>query len=129
VSVFVDTSAFLAILDADDAHQEQANALWVRLVEEEASIHTTNYVVVETIALLHHRFGVTAVRRFQEDLLPVVSVVWIDEATHVAAVGALVAGGRKGPSLVDCVSFDVISRLGIRSVLAYDRHFRERGFG
>jgi predicted nucleic acid-binding protein len=128
VSAFIDTSGFLALLDADDLHHPEAAPVWVRLIENQEPLHTTNYVLVESIALLHHRFGVTAVRRFQEELLPSVALTWVDEPTHAAAVRAVIAGGRKGPSLVDCVSFDVITRLGASTVLAYDRHFSERGF-
>jgi len=31
-------------------------------------------------------------------------------------------------SLVDCVSFEVMEQRGIRSALAYDRHFVQAGF-
>ena len=128
MAAFVDTSALLAILDSDDRHHAEASAAWSRLVEGNRPIHTTNYVVIETISLLHHRFGVEAVRLLVNDLLAVVTVHWVEEAAHAAGVSAVIAGGRTGPSLVDCVSFVVIGRLRLPSVLAFDRHFTERGF-
>jgi predicted nucleic acid-binding protein len=129
VTVFVDTSAFLAILDADDARHGSAADAWTRIVESEDSILTSNYVVLECIALLHSRFGTTAARRFVEDMTPAVEIAWVDRAVHDAAVAAALAGpGKGGPSLVDCVSFELIRRLGVEKVLAYDRHFRSRGY-
>ena len=61
MSVFVDTSALYAVLDADDGKHSPACAEWQRLLLN-SSLVTTNYVLVETTALLQHRLGVEAVR-------------------------------------------------------------------
>jgi uncharacterized protein len=128
VSVFVDTSAFLTILDADDPNNAFATEAWVQSVKGDETLITTNYVVVETISVLHRRHGLPAVRWFVDDILPVIHIDWVLQAAHDSAANALLAGSRNGPSLVDCASFEAIDRLGVTSVLAYDRHFDDRGF-
>ena len=45
-----------------------------------------------------------------------------------AAAGAVLAAGRKELSLVDCVSFQTMRELGVRSAFCFDKHFREQGF-
>lgn len=42
----------------------------------------------------------------------------------------MVFAGRRGLSLVDCVSFAVMPRAGLRQAFAFafDDHFAERGF-
>lgn len=125
---FVDTSAFLAVLDADDEKHDQARQLWADLVTQEAGLICTNYVLVETFALLQHRFGMEAVRAFQKDVLPVVNVAWVDEVAHRAGVSALLTAGRRQLSLVDCISFETMRRLGIETAFTLDRHFEEQGF-
>ena len=40
----------------------------------------------------------------------------------------MVFAGRRGLSLVDCVSFAVMARAGLRQAFAFDDHFSERGF-
>jgi predicted nucleic acid-binding protein len=57
MTIFVDTSAFLAVLDAADAHQPEAAEIWSRVVQEGHSLLTTSYVLVETLSLLHHQVG------------------------------------------------------------------------
>ena len=47
---------------------------------------------------------------------------------HAVAVSALLAADRRRLSLVDCCSFQIMRRLGIRQALAYDQHFAEHGF-
>ena len=43
-------------------------------------------------------------------------------------MAAVLSAGRRRLSLVDCVSFDVMTRLGIDVCFAFDAHFREQGF-
>ncbi|MCB2261971.1 MAG: hypothetical protein LGR52_03395 [Candidatus Thiosymbion ectosymbiont of Robbea hypermnestra] len=89
---------------------------------------TSNYVLVESFALIQARLGVDAVRAFNDAILPVVVCQWVTEEDHAAAVEAVLTSGRRGLSLVDCSSFRVMRRLGIHRAFAIDRHFREQGF-
>ena len=57
-----------------------------------------------------------------------VDTLWVTAADHSAALNALLAAGRRRLSLVDCVSFIVMRRLGIREYLGLDTHFLEQGF-
>ena len=128
MSTYVDTSAILAVLDADDPNHQPAKEAWSELVESGEPLVTSNYVVVETASVLHKRFGLSSVRLLQSDIVPVLDIEWIDEQLHDAAMGALLAGSRHGPTLVDCVGFEVIRKQAIQRVFAYDRHFQNRGF-
>jgi predicted nucleic acid-binding protein len=128
MTVFVDTSAFYALLDASDRHHQAAKQAWITLVREAADLACSNYVIAETTALLQNRLGMEAVRAFQEGILPVVRVEWVDDITHRTGVTALLTAGRRQLSLVDCVSFDLMRRLGIHRALAFDEHFAEQGF-
>ncbi len=129
MKVFLDTSAFFAVLDIDDANHQKASEQWATLVaSEDNALVTTNYVLVECLALIQHRLGQDAVRRFQEDMLGLINVHWIDPEAHRAAVSAFLAASRRKLSFVDCVSFDVMRYLGIRYAFAFDLHFSEQGF-
>jgi predicted nucleic acid-binding protein len=126
--VFCDTSALFAVLDRDnEAHAEAARS-WRALLASETQLFTTNYVVVEMAALLQHRLGLDAVRRFQLDMMPIVELEWIDQTAHDRAMQALLTANRRRLSLVDCASFDAMRRLGITTSFEFDQHFMEQGF-
>ena len=125
---YVDTSAFLAVLDAGDENHRQAREKWINLIVNEAIIVTSNYVLVETFALIQHRLGMEAVREFQDDIVPILTIEWVHETIHQGGVTGLLAAGRKRLSLVDCVSFALMRQLGIKAVFAFGKHFREQGF-
>ena len=126
--IFVDTSAFYALLDGDDAEHTRALKLWEGEPPGEGGLVTTNYVVLESMALLQSRLGMPAVRVFRDAILPLVRIEWIDEGVHAQAMSAFVAADRRGLSLVDLSSFETMRRMGIRSVFTFDRHFRQYGF-
>ncbi|HHT9124587.1 MAG TPA: type II toxin-antitoxin system VapC family toxin [Candidatus Brocadiia bacterium] len=128
MSVFVDTSALLAVLDADDRNHKSARETWKDLISRDELLVCTNYVLIETFALVQHRLGMSAVRTFQDDICPVLIVEWVDESTHRAGVTGVLTALRKNLSLVDCVSFVVMRRLGIKSAFVFDPHFKEQGF-
>jgi predicted nucleic acid-binding protein len=129
MAVFIDTSAFLAVLDAGDRNFEKARRAWEKLVGSAETLACHNYVLVEASALVQRRLGLAALRVLEEDVLPLVQTIWVDEDVHRAAVGALLAAADRSLSLVDCVSFEVMRRHGIRTAFAFDAHFAERGFG
>jgi predicted nucleic acid-binding protein len=128
VNVFLDTSALVALLDADEARHGEAGLIWKELLGSDAGIVTTNYVLVETYALTQRRLGSAAVRVLTDDLLPVIEVEWIGRDLHVRAVSALIAANRRDLSLVDAVSFEVMRGRGLDQAFAFDRHFEDAGF-
>lgn len=128
MSVFVDTSALLALLDADDSEHTDAVLAWRELADEGTPLLSSNYVVVETTAVAQHRLGLDAVRALVRDILPLVEIAFIDTAIHDAALAALLAAGRRQLSLVDCASFELMRRRDVTRALAFDRHFREQKY-
>jgi predicted nucleic acid-binding protein len=126
--IFVDTSALYAVLDRDDQNHPLAKSTWGTLLQGDDALIVTNYVVVETTALVQHRLGMEAVRVLCGDVLPAIDVHWIGEDEHMHAQNALLAADRRRISLVDCSSFHVMRRRMVRTAFAFDPHFGEQGF-
>ncbi len=80
--VFVDTSAFYALMDRSDLNYKQASRLWAALLEENCYLYTGNYIVVETMALLQNRLGFEAANLRHRDVLGLAEVLWVDKAIH-----------------------------------------------
>ena len=126
--IFVDSSAFLAILSIGDLYHQRARICWTNLLEEDRTMLTNNYVIVESMAIAQKRFGIEKVRDFQKNLLPFLEIEWVDEEGHKFAVDHVLSANRRQLSLVDCSSFETMRRLGIETVFTFDTHFREEGF-
>lgn len=124
----MDTAAFLAILNRQDEFHPAASQLWGELVLSGGALYTSNYILVETAALLQRRFGMEAVRVFQAEILPAVEILWVDEALHAQATSALLAANRRSLSLVDCTSFELMRQAHLETAFTFDEHFRQQGF-
>jgi len=128
MSVFIDTSALLALLDDEDLGHAASRRAWVGGIDTGEGFVTSNYVVLESCAVAQRRYGIEAVRALVDELLPLVHIERVTEQDHEVGQTALLTAGRRRLSLVDCVSFAMMRRRGIRRYLAIDRHFAEQGF-
>lgn len=126
--IFVDTSALLAVIDADDRFHPSAFRFWEQQLSGPAVFLTSNYVVLEATALIQNRLGMDAVSLLYGEILPVIRQEWIDPGLHQRAVAALLAARRRDVSLVDYTSFELMRQLGICAAFTFDRHFAEQGF-
>ncbi len=128
MAVLIDTSAFFAVLDADDANHAAAGRIWKDLIERREELVCSNYILIECFALLQRRLGLEAARVFQTDVVGVLQIRWVDEPLHAAGISALLTAGRRQLSLVDCVSFELMRRMGLTRAFAFDQDFVDQDF-
>ena len=128
MTVFVDTSAFYAMMDGNDQDHAAAVAVWDGLVTTSTRLVTTNYALVETLALIQRRLGMPAARVYLNDIVPLLSVVWVDDSLHRAAISMLLAANRRDLGFVDCTSVELMRTAGMSQAFAFDGHFTDQGF-
>lgn len=128
MSVFVDTSAFFALLDESDVRHREAARIWARLLDSDADLVTHNYVIVEAAALVQRRLGEELLEPLFDGLLPLVRIVWVEEEIYHRALAVFRSIRKPGLSLVDCVSFEVMRLKSEERAFAFDRHFEGQGF-
>jgi predicted nucleic acid-binding protein len=116
------------LLSASDSEHGRAARTFERLLTTGERLVTHNYVVVEACAIVQRRLGIEALRVLRDDLLPVVTIEWVDRALHDQALAATIAAARRDVSVVDRVSFELMRGLGIRVAFAFDDDFEREGF-
>lgn len=126
MSLFVDSSGFLALLDRDDS--AHAGVLAAFAGGRTETLRTHAYVVVETLAVARRRFGAAAAARLIGDVIPAIDVVAVDADLHAEAVRDFRRSVESAVSLVDRTSFAFMRREGIHEAIALDADFRTAGF-
>jgi len=126
--IFTDTSAFYALMDRSDKHHKESAARWTSLLERNQSLLTTNYIVLETNALLQNRLGFDAASIWHRDILDIFEVQWINYTLHELAFELWFNMGQRGLSLVDCASFVTMRQHHCDQAFCFDRHFVQQGF-
>lgn len=128
MKTFIDTSALYALLDSDDDNHKKANRAWMLMIEQGDMLITSNYIVVESTALVQNRLGIDAIKALHESLMPLLIMEWVTPETHRSSIGALLIASKRRLSLVDCSSFEIMRSLGVSNVFTFDPHFKEQGF-
>lgn len=128
-SVFVDTSAFVALRNEAEVEHGRARATLAELVSDGVALFTSNYVFAETYTALMVRVGrgeaIEWGRRFRAS--GAIELVRLDEDVESAAWEILERHDDKRWSYVDATSFALIERDGGNEAFAFDVHFGQRG--
>lgn len=123
---FVDTSFWIALGDSSDQWHKPARKAW----QTAGALLTTSTIIDETVSLLQWRgqfsFALEYLDKLRaEDKL---LIVYPDADTWAESWRMLRKYGGGGASPVDCLSFAVMRRLGLKRALTFDKHFRAAGF-
>jgi len=123
--IFVDTSAWYALLDTSDANHHAAVKFKDSLAHP---LMTSNYVVDEVITLVRNRPGYKAAveigQKLWEYIADLIRVMPRDERK---AWGIFVQYRDKNFGFTDCTSFALMERMGITGAFAFDEHFTQYG--
>ena len=124
-SVLWDSSAILALLDADDADHDRAVRVAHRIAAEARPSFITNYVEAETHALLVRKLGRSIARQWL--LTGGLSVVPVAPAEEQRAKEILARHSDKDWTLCDAISFALLDARGVTRAFSFDHHFRQYG--
>jgi len=129
VTVFVDTSAVVALVSSADRHHTEAVALWTELLAQRARLITTDLVIAETVVVLRVRGGFDlSVRAGERLLADPFEVEWVERELMDDAWRLYRKYRDHTLSLCDCVSFATMRRLDIETAFAFDDDFTAVGF-
>ncbi len=127
-AVFLDTVGLLALWDSRDQWHSAAEAAFADFRREKTSLTTTSFVLLECANAAARRPYRQAVERLRGRMESNNMLVFPTGEDWREAWAAYREGDPPDPGIVDCVSFVVMRRLGIRKAFTNDRHFQEAGF-
>lgn len=122
-TLFVDSSAFYALIDRSDSNHRRALTMFRAAARQRRQLITTDFVVAESHALFLSRLGRTLAARWLLTLTA--EVIRVTEEDESRAKAIIMAYHDKDFSYCDAVSFAVMERLGFSQVLAFGVHFRQ----
>jgi uncharacterized protein len=129
-AVFVDSSAWYALLDTGDRDHRAALHRFGRATDLQRSLVSTNHVLGETYTLARRRLGNRPAMAFLQQTRddPLVQRVFVSQYWEEDAEQLLAQYDDQPFSYVDATSFVTMRRLGIAEALTFDRDFIVAGF-
>ena len=127
-SIFVDTSAWFALVDKRDDKHPLAHQFLTQ--EKSYGCVTTNYIIDETLTLTSKKMGREEAFKIGQKLYAgqLAQVVQVTEDLQLKALDLIRQYHDKFFSFTDCTSFLVMKHLSIRKALSFDSDFKKAGF-
>ena len=128
--VFVDTAAWIALINLDDDFHQQAQEVRRQLQQDHCSLVTSDFVFLEVADAL------TAIKirsrtiDYINRLKSLSGLQVISLSQSLADAGWQLYSQRldKDWGLTDCISFVIMQQQGITVAFTSDRHFEQAGF-
>jgi len=126
---FLDSSGYLAVVNARDRYHREARAAWAQLVDARCQTYTSSFVVAEAHALFLTRLGYHHAAAFLRQMeTTATQVLWVQPADVARARAIVYRYSDKDFSLTDATSFVLMERHRIGTALTTDRNFAQYGF-
>ena len=124
--IFLDTSGIVAAMNAKDSYHQEAKEIFFKLVDQQCLFIITNYIRIETHALLINRASHAIALKFLNEKSWIIE--WVNPDDEQKAIRLIHQYMDKSFSLTDATSFVIMKRLGIDTALTFDQHFKQYGF-
>ena len=127
---FIDTSFIYAFISPRDQWHDKAVEWQQRVIAEDRSLITTEFVLIEIadgLSAIHYRqAALDTIRILQKN--PLIAIVPASSDLFQQALTLYEQRTDKNWGLTDCASFVVMTRHHISDALTADEHFRQAGF-
>lgn len=130
-NIFIDTGAFIALISKDDNFHKQAVRIFQEAYEASHKLFTCDYVLDEflTWARCKKKYSVDQIVSFINGLYVAdIQIVGITRELFDDALKLMKKYDDQFFSFTDCVSFEVMKEMKIKSVISTDKHFTVAGF-
>ncbi|MBI4679329.1 MAG: type II toxin-antitoxin system VapC family toxin [Elusimicrobia bacterium] len=130
MKVFVDTSAFIALADPEDAHHREADLKRSRLLRERIPAFTSNAVAYETLTWLAIKAGARQAAEFGNGIWKegsYLSCLALGRQDELGSLHVLEKHHDLPLSFVDASSIHLIRKHRLDAIFAFDDHFRKAG--
>ncbi|MEC9490564.1 MAG: PIN domain-containing protein [Halanaerobiales bacterium] len=129
--IFVDTSAWFALLSENDKSHHKIKNIYQTLLENNNTLIISNQVLGETFTLLRYKIKnnnlpFKFIQLINKSIM--IKKIFIEEKTENNAVKILKNYQDQRFSYVDATSFAVMNKLDLKYALSLDRHFLTAGF-
>lgn len=128
--IFVDTSAWIALVDKDDSHHKEAASSYPSLLKNHRNLITSNFVIAETYIIilneLSHKLAIDFLEKLKAS--PRILKIYSNEDIEAEAEPILVKYSDQDFSYTEAVSFVIMKRQKIRKAFSFDKHFVIAGF-
>jgi uncharacterized protein len=128
--VFVDASAWIAVIDRRDKYHRAASGEYIRLIHERYLLVTTNLVIAEAYIIIRRTGGHAPAMHLLSSLRGSPRLSRVNSDTRLESLAEALLGkyADQDFSYIDAVSFALMQEQEIQEAFTFDNHFVNLGF-
>jgi hypothetical protein len=128
--IFVDTVAWLALINTNDALHESARQIMGQWRDQQVRLTTTEFILLEVADALCAPSLRAQTIRFIAGLrrMPILEIIPVSERLFDEGWTLYCQRSDKSWGLTDCISFVVMQRRQLTQAFTSDHHFEQAGF-
>jgi predicted nucleic acid-binding protein len=131
--IFVDTSAFLAIVNEKDNNHIAAKTFLEGIKNDKVKVKkiiTSDYIIDETLTRIRYSVGHKEAVKWGKDILAsrVVEKIEVGKEIFELAWEIFETYEDKKLSFTDCTSFALMKKRDVEKVFSFDKDFKNMGF-
>lgn len=126
MTVFIDSSALIALWDQDDSNHPAAIEKSQELQKIKAAIFISNIVAGEVLTVLSMKLGIKLANECGQ-MLQKINTIFVEENLHRKAWESFQKRTSKNLSFFDYTSLAVIREFNMDKVFTFDRDFKKLG--
>lgn len=124
--IFIDASAYLALVLPQDANRNKAVAISKKIFRKENTLVTSRAILGEVLTVCSQRHNRKAAVDFIKDIVASGTTIVLEDEKLIQKAFALFQKiPNKDISWVDCYSFAIIEHFKIKKVFTFDKDFQE----
>jgi len=129
-NIFVDTGAWFALADEDDAHHKEAASIFPLLLKTSKGLITSNLVIAESYVLVLKGLGHKSAIDFLDRINGSPRIMRVHSTSDIEkeAEATLKKYMDQDFSYTDAVSFAIMRQQNIKKAFSFDKHFQIMGF-
>ena len=130
MKLFIDTSAFYALVDWKDKNHKKAHRTRDSMRGKNRRLYTSNFIFDESVTLIRSKLGFEEALNFGNRMWSskAVKMLKVTEEIENKAWGIFSKYEDKELSFTDCTSFAIMEKFGIRNAFAFDDDFERMGY-
>ena len=125
--IFVDASAWIAIMYEGDKNHTDAKEIYIRELENDSVFFISNWTAYEAFSYLKSKAGIEKTEKLKEIFqdINLVKPIRVTSAIEKRALDIFWKFTDKTWGIVDITSFLIIEECNCKYAFAFDKHFKE----
>lgn len=128
-NIFIDTDAFVALIDKNDPNHGKAREINAYLEESKAIVYTSNFVFGEAVTVISQNVSHDMATVFGNKIVQSeINLIDANRQHRLNAFDRFTSAKSKNVRFTDYINMVLMDELNIKHIFSFDKHYKQEGY-